>query len=95
MTNGTVRSTMTNGTVAAPRMTNGAVRGQPGGTLSVEYRGGSQTITVPAGVTVTALAPTKSPLTAGANVVVLATKQPDGTLRTSRVLLTPAPPPKP
>jgi hypothetical protein len=86
--------TMTNGTVAArggSRMTNGAVRAQAGGTLTVEYSGGTQTITVPAGVTVTAIAPTKTPLAAGVNVVVLATRRPDGTLQSSRVLLAPRP----
>jgi hypothetical protein len=86
MSNGTVgASRMTNG--ATSRMTNGAVRGQAGGTLTVNYSGGSQTIVVPPGVTVTALAPTPTKLAAGANVVVLAAKQPDGTLRASRVML--------
>ncbi|AHG91575.1 hypothetical protein J421_4038 [Gemmatirosa kalamazoonensis] len=86
---GTGGRTMTNGTVAAgaSRMTNGAVRAQSGGTLSVEYNGGSQTITVPPNVTVTALAPTTAPLRAGANVVVLATRRADGSLQSSRVLL--------
>jgi hypothetical protein len=84
---GGVASTMTNGTVAAPRMTNGTVGGRAGEALTVEYRGGSQTIVVPVGVTVTAIAPTTAPLRAGANVVVLASKQSDGTLRASRLLL--------
>jgi hypothetical protein len=88
-------STMTNGTVGGPRMTNGAasrmtngsVGGRAAQTLTVNYRGGSQTIAIPAGVTVTAITPTQTKLTAGANVVVLASKQPDGTLRASRVML--------
>ena len=90
------RSTMTNGTVAAPnasRMTNGAVRAQAGGTLTVEYQGGSQTIAVPAGVPVTVIAPTKTPLSAGTNVVVPARKRADGTLETSRVMLASRPRP--
>lgn len=83
MTNGAAR--MTNG---AARMTNGATKGAAGETITVEYNGGSQTITVPAGVTVTEIAATTTPLTVGTNVVVPATKQPDGTLKTSQVMLT-------
>jgi Domain of unknown function (DUF5666) len=86
MTNGSVgASRMTNG--AASRMTNGSVGGQAGGTLTVNYRGGSQTIMVPPGVTVTAITRTQAKLTPGTNVVVLAEKQPDGTLKASRVML--------
>jgi hypothetical protein len=87
MSNGTVgESRMTNG--AASRMTNGAAGGQSGGTLTVNYNGGSQTITIPSDVTVTAIVPTQTKLAAGEDVVALADKQPDGTLRASRVLLT-------
>jgi hypothetical protein len=82
MTNGAA-SRMTNG--AASRMTNGAAGGQAGGALTVDYNGGSQTITIPSGVTVTAIAPTQTKLAAGENVVVLVEKQPDGTLGASRV----------
>jgi hypothetical protein len=85
MTNGAA-SRMTNG--AASRMTNGAAGGQSGGTLTVNYNGGSQTITIPSGVAVTAIVPTQTKLAAGENVVALADKQPDGTLRASRVMLT-------
>ena len=83
MTNGAA-SRMTNG--AASRMTNGAAGGQAGGALTVNYNGGSQTITIPSGITVTAIVPTHTKLAAGENVVVLANKQPDGTLGASRVL---------
>jgi hypothetical protein len=88
MSNGTVGgSRMTNG--AASRMTNGAASGQAGGgALTVNYNGGSQTITIPSGVTVTAIVPTQTKLAAGEDVVALADKQPDGTLRASRVMLT-------
>jgi hypothetical protein len=82
MTNGAAR--MTNG---AARMTNGTSRGAAGGTITVQYNGGSQTITVPAGVTVTEIAPTSTKLTAGTSVIVPAVRQPDGTLKTSHVLL--------
>ena len=80
-------STMTNGTVEAPRMTNGTIGATAGGKLTVNYRGGSQTITIPATVTVTKISRTETKLAPGSNVVVLATKRPDGTLTASRVLL--------
>ena len=81
------QSTMTNGTVEAPRMTNGTASGVTGGKLVVNYRGGTQTITVPSGVTVTKISKTETKLAPGSNVVVLATKRPDGTLTATRVLL--------
>jgi hypothetical protein len=87
------RSTMTNGTVKsananeAPRMTNGAVASKNGETLTVDYHGGSQTIKVPSGVKVTALEPASAKLASGAKVVVLAKKQPDGTMKASSVVL--------
>lgn len=87
------RSTMTNGNVSAggsgssSRMTNGAARVEPGGTITVQYNGGQQTIKVPAGVSVTKIAPANEKLAAGANVVVIAMKQPTGTLQSSTVFL--------
>jgi hypothetical protein len=88
-------STMTNGTVSeapadssrAPRMTNGSVTGKPGGTMTVKYQDGTQTITIPSDVSVTAIAPSTTPLAAGANVNVTATRQPDGTLKATFVML--------
>jgi hypothetical protein len=90
-------STMTNGTVSGsgapadssktPRMTNGSVSGKPGGTLTVKYQGGTQTITIPPDVSVTAIAPSTTPLAAGVNVSVTAIRQPDGTLKASFVIL--------
>jgi len=92
------RSTMTNGTVESapkaggpPRMTNGAVASKNGQTLTVDYHGGSQTINVPAGVSVTAIEPSTAKLEKGAKVVVLAKKQADGTMKASSVLLAAAP----
>jgi hypothetical protein len=98
MTNGSVAgSRMTNGaarmTNGAARMTNGSSRGAARGTITVEYNGGSQTITVPAGVTVTEIARTTTKLTPGASVIVPAAKQPDGTLKTSSVMLAGQAPP--
>lgn len=88
------RSTMTNGNVATARMTNGAARmtngtssGASGGTITVAYNGGSQTITVPPNVTVTEIARVTTTLTPGTSIIIPAVKQPDGTLKTSRVML--------
>jgi hypothetical protein len=55
--------------------------------MTVEYNGGSQTITVPANVPVTVIAPTNTKLTSGASVVVPAKKQSNGALVASMVLL--------
>ena len=88
------KSTMTNGTVSAapksgeaPRMTNGTIASQGTGTLTVNYRGGSQTITVPSDVSVTALAPVTTKLSTGTKVVVLGLKQPDGTMKASNLVV--------
>jgi hypothetical protein len=88
------RSTMTNGTVQAtpqsgnaPRMTNGTIASQGTGKLTVQYRGGTQTIAIPPGVSVSAIAPVDTKLSSGARVVVLATKRPDGTMQASSVLV--------
>ena len=83
----TSQSTMTNGTVEVPRMTNGTAGGITDGKLVVNYRAGTQTIMVPSGVTVTKISLTDTKLAPGSNVVVLATKRPDGTLIATRVLL--------
>ena len=82
MTNGS--ATMTNG---AARMTNGASGGLTGGTMTVQYNGGTQTITVPADVSVTEISATSAKLTTGASVTIPATKRADGTLATSKVML--------
>ena len=88
------KSTMTNGTVSAapksggpPRMTNGTIASQGTGTITVNYRGGSQTITVPPNVTVTTLAPASTKLAKGTRVVVLGLKQPDGTMKASNLVV--------
>ncbi|MFL5620646.1 MAG: hypothetical protein ACJ79A_19885 [Gemmatimonadaceae bacterium] len=91
MTNGS--ATMTNGSAT---MTNGAANmksgasGGAGRTMTVTYNGGSQTITVPPDVSVTEIVATSTKLAPGASVVIPATKRPDGTLTTSRVMLTSA-----
>jgi hypothetical protein len=65
MTNGTVSgSRMTNGSVSQSRMTNGTVNARPdASTLTIQYSGGVQTISVPPDVPVTVLT-RSSPATA-------------------------------
>jgi hypothetical protein len=88
MTNGTVSSSrMTNGTATAPRMTNGTIDKQSGGTLTVQYKGGTQTIAIPLDVHVTEIAVSQAKLAPGAKVVVLAKKQSDGTLKASAAIM--------
>jgi hypothetical protein len=105
MTNGSVSdSRMTNGSASmtngSATMTNGAASmkngtsGGTGRTMTVAYNGGSQTITVPADVPVTEIVVTSTKLAPGASVVIPATKRPDGTLTTSRVMLANARAPK-
>ncbi|HEY2025531.1 MAG TPA: hypothetical protein VGG78_00895 [Gemmatimonadaceae bacterium] len=81
-------SRMTNGAVSpSSRMTNGSVSSTGGGTTyTVQYQGGTQTIEIPAGVTVTSIVPAQTKLAAGANVIVLASTGPDGRLSASTVM---------
>jgi hypothetical protein len=92
MTNGTVSgSRMTNGSVSGSRMTNGTSGGMKGDSaLTVTYQGGSQTITIPAGVSVTEIVLTQEKLAPGTNVIVLAKAGADGALTSSTVMLAPA-----
>ena len=92
MTNGSVSgSRMTNGsarmTNGAARMTNGTSRGASAGTVTVSYNGGSQTITVPPDVPVTVLEATTTKLATGANVIVVGNREADGSIKSSRVML--------
>ena len=88
MTNGAVsQSRMTNGAVSRSRMTNGTVNARPdASTLTIQYSGGVQTISVPRDVPVTALTLSTEQLKQGQNVVVLAMKQQDGSLTATRVI---------
>jgi hypothetical protein len=94
------RSRMTNGTVSGlgagndstprSRMTNGTVSTKSGAsTLSVEYGGGVELINVPPDVNVTALTLSTDPIRPGDHVVVLAEKQTDGSLMTTRIISIP------
>jgi hypothetical protein len=95
MTNGSVSaSRMANGGAAdsgsasASRMTNGSVATTAGGkTYTIKYQGGTQTIEVPSGVTVTAILRAQTKPAAGSRVVVLARTGPDGRLSTSAIML--------
>jgi len=88
----TTHSRMTNGSVSRPpvshsRMTNGTVQKGSGTTLVVQYQDGSKTISVPANVAVTEVAPEKVTLAAGDTVYLTTDKLPNGTLTTNKVLL--------
>ena len=88
MTNGSVSaSRMTNGTASAPRMSNGTVANATGSTLVVRYAGGSQQVTVPANTPVTAIEPVSRQLVAGDRVVIVATRQKDGSFSSSTALM--------
>jgi hypothetical protein len=83
-------SRMTNGTVSRPaasqsRMTNGTVQKSNGTTLVLNYQDGSQTITVPPGVPVTAVAPQQVTFRPGDTVYAATEKLPDGTLVTDKI----------
>jgi hypothetical protein len=89
MTNGTVSSSrMTNGTVSASKMTNGTVT-EPGAgsSLIVNYKGGAQTIAVPADIPFVALEPGQAQdLQPGAHVFIVA-HQAGAVLTADRVLV--------
>lgn len=86
---------MTNGAVSQSsqssqsRMTNGSVASKGPKSYTVTYQGGTQTIVVPPGVTVTAIAPVQSKPTVGERVIVLAHSAPDGRLTASGIMLSP------
>lgn len=80
-------SRMTNGTVSQSRMTNGTVNARSdASTLTVQYGGGVQTISIPPDVPVTALTLSTEPLKPGQNAVVLAKQQQDGSLSANRII---------
>jgi len=88
----TTHSRMTNGSVSRPpvshsRMTNGTVQKGSGTTLVVQYRDGSKTISVPANVAVTEVAPEKVTLAAGDTIYLTTDKLPNGTLTTNKILV--------
>ena len=92
MTNGTVSQSMSHG-VSHSRMTNGTVSRQPSSSaLTLSYKTGSgtrtQALTLPPNIPVVTFAPGQaSELTPGAHVVVMATRQPNGSLKANQVLV--------
>jgi hypothetical protein len=95
----TTHSRMTNGSVSRPavshsRMTNGTVQKGSGTTLVVQYQDGSKTISVPANVPVTVVAPGHVTFANGDVVYAATEKLPNGTLVTDKIFLfIPAAPP--
>src|SRR6266403_4845913 len=88
----TTHSRMTNGSVSRPvvshsRMTNGTVQKDSGTTLVVQYQDGSKTISVPANVAVTEVAPEQVTFATGDIVYAATEKLPNGTLMTNKILL--------
>src|ERR1700732_2898404 len=88
----TSHSRMTNGAVSRPaashsRMTNGTVQKGSGATLVIQYQDGSKTISVPANVAVTQVAPEKVTLAAGDTIYLTTDKLPNGTLTTNKILV--------
>lgn len=88
----TTHSRMTNGSVSHPvashsRMTNGTVQKGGATTLVVQYQDGSKTISVPANVPVTEVAPAQVTFSDGDIVYAATEKLPDGTLVTDKIFL--------
>jgi hypothetical protein len=88
----TTHSRMTNGSVSGPavshsRMTNGTVQKGSGTTLVVQYQDGSKTISVPANVRVTEVAPEQVAFADGDLVYAATDKLPNGTLTTDKIFL--------
>lgn len=88
MTNGTVSDLrMADDSAPRSRMTNGTVSTKSdGSTLTIQYSGGIGAISVPPNVTVTALRPSADKLKQRQEVLVLAKKQPDGSLTATNII---------
>jgi hypothetical protein len=73
------QSTMTNGTV-------GSVKGNTDRTLTVDYKGGEQTIVVPPNTPIVTFEPgSRAMLVANAHVIVMGTRAADGTVTAMRI----------
>ena len=84
MTNGNVSaSRMTNGTASQAGNSNGGVKGKDASTLTVQYQGGVQTITVPPDTPVNEYQLTTAMPVVGDRVFLLARKAADGALDAS------------
>lgn len=90
MTNGAVASggsRMTNGSVSGSRMTNGTTSAANGSTMVVSYAGGSTNVSIPPTVTVTEIKAVPRQVAVGDQVAVMTTKAADGSLSTSKILI--------
>jgi hypothetical protein len=88
MTNGNVSaSRMTNGTASQSRMSNGVAKRTDASTLTVQYQGGVQTITVPADTPVSEYQLTATKPVVGDRVFLLARKASDGSFSSSKGIL--------
>jgi hypothetical protein len=88
----TTHSRMTNGSVSRTavshsRVTNGTVQKGSGTALVVQYQDGSKTISVPANVPVTEVAPQQVTFASGDVVYAATEKLPNGTLVTDKIFL--------
>jgi hypothetical protein len=88
----TTHSRMTNGSVSRPavshsRMTNGTVQKGSRTTLVVQYQDGSKTISVPANVPVTEVAPAQVTFAVGDVIYAATEKLSNGTLVTDQIFL--------
>jgi hypothetical protein len=89
MTNGNVSaSRMTNGTASQSRMSNGSVTVTDASTLTVQYQGGVQRITVPPDTAVNEYQLTTTKPSVGDRVFLWGEKAPDGSLTASKGILT-------
>ena len=80
---GATPSRMTNGAVSQSRMSNGIAKREDASTLTVQYEGGVQKITVPADTSVNEYQITPTKPAAGDRVFLLARKASDGSLSSS------------
>lgn len=88
MTNGNVAaSRMTNGTASQSGMSNGGVKGTEASTLTVQYRGGVQKITVPPNTVVHEYQLSAAKLATGDKVLLFAYKDADGSFSSSKGIL--------
>jgi hypothetical protein len=78
---------MTNGTASQSRMSNGSVNRTDASTLTVQYQGGVQKITVPADTPVNEYRLTATKPVVGDRVFLLARKAADGSLSASAGVL--------
>lgn len=79
-------SSMTNGSVGGIK--DGGVKAKKGRTLTVDYKGGQQTVYVPPSVPIVSFDPgTPALIAKGAHVFTFAQKQADGSLATNRLVV--------